>query len=354
MSWVDPLTSPALLTAPVSVSGVWRYVTNQGMADPGSGLVRSSAARDQMALSTTDKGGADHQAALAALTTGASVEAIQKSDATVQARWELTADAVDHTTWVLLTGVLLASSPGWAPSGNTDYVINAVNPDTPQPGPGPDTSFGTIDGLATKLGVTYDTPEQQAQAEQALEAARQVVRDLTGQQLTYAADDVVAMDWKGDLSLWLPELPVDGLTRVEARIGPQMDDTWQDWPTDQLQWSMRTGELRLTCNPWPPNGWATWGWPSAWMGGPGVALQGVRVTYDHGYDPVPADLVDVVYGLAGRSLASPTAGQVRQETIGAYSYQLSDMTAGPGTGWAAGLTAAEAATIQRYKVPNRA
>jgi hypothetical protein len=228
-------------------------------------------------------------------------------------------------------------------------VLTATNPDASSPAT-PPASIGTVDGLAQWLGVTFDTAEQ-AQADMALAAASGAVRDLTSQFLSYVADDTLLMDWNGDQSLFLPELPVVDVVNVEAlqTLGDPL--SWSDWPTDQLQWSMRTGELVLACEPWA--GWPSGGWP-AWLAGfPGRALQGIRVTYSHGFNPMPPELVGVTYGMASRMLDAPTGQALSGETIGAYAYTMSS-SALAGGGWAAGLTGPEAAIIARYRIANRA
>ena len=215
------------------------------------------------------------------------------------------------------------------------------------------TDFGSTDGLAQWLGSGFDSPERQAQAAAALAAAAGTIRALTGQHLTRVDDDVAVMDWNGDQSLFLPELPVTDVALVEARAALDDPDTWVEWPAGQLQWSMRSGELVLACEPW--TGWASGTWPPSWLGTPGRMLGGVRVTYSHGYDPAPPELVGVAYGMAARMLDAPGGAALSSETIGGYSYQMNTAAILPaGGGWAAGLTGPEAAVIARYRTVNRA
>ena len=217
-------------------------------------------------------------------------------------------------------------------------------------------TFGNTDDLAVWLGTSWDTPEAESQAQLALDAAAGVIRDLTGQHLTLVTDDQQLMDWRSELALYLPQLPVVDVAAVEARqlIGPDADpDTWLAWPEEQLQWSERTGELRLSCQPFA--WWTAGGWPAWWGHYPGIALRAIRVTYTHGYDPLPADLASVAYSMAGRMLSAPDGSVVTSETIGAYAYQISaGAIANAGSGWASGLTGPEAAVISRYRRPNPA
>jgi len=226
-----------------------------------------------------------------------------------------------------------------------------AHPTTKGPMNTTETDFGTAAGLSDWLGRQLD-PNQ---ADQALAAAQGVVRSLCRQYLSYVADEQLVMDWRGDLALYLPELPVTDVSAVEARqlVGDGADpNTWTPWPEGQLQWSQRTGELRLACMPF-----AGWGdsWPTWWGNYPGVALGGIRVTYSHGYDPVPPELIGVVYGIAGRMLAAPDGRQLGGETIGAYSYTTDAGGLAPAGGsWAAGLSGPEAAIIANYRTFNRA
>lgn len=215
--------------------------------------------------------------------------------------------------------------------------------------PTPDDSLGTQDGLATWLGRTFDTPQAQAQADQALIMAQGTLRALCRQYLSAAADDALVLDWDGGVSVFLPELPVVAVDAVEGHDPNAADPTaWVAWPATWW-WSQRTGEVRLSSPDYSGWWWGASGW---WWGSCGSELQALRITYDHGFDPVPAELLGVVYGLAGRGLGGAATGgvPVKAETIGGYSYQLGDVSAASGS-WAAGLTSAEAAIVSRYRMP---
>lgn len=151
------------------VNGVWRYVTNAGMADPGAGLIRTSAAGDQMAISATDKNGGDQHAGLAAIELGATLRAIQRSDATIWAEFVTDAAAIDRGTWIELSGLDAAASAGWAGAdGNTDYVVTATNP---QVGTGAD--WITTDDVLAWVGPMADA----ARLADSTAAAKRYVED---------------------------------------------------------------------------------------------------------------------------------------------------------------------------------
>jgi hypothetical protein len=184
----------------------------------------------------------------------------------------------------------------------------------------------------------------------ALASAQGVVRALTAQHLTAVSADEQVLDWDGGASVFLPELPVTAVATVEGH-DPNADDptAWVSWPATWA-FSRQTGELQLIVPAW--QGW-WWGSTAAWWPGCGPELQALRVTYDHGYEPLPPELVGVVYGIASRGLLTAAVGgqPVKGETLGQYAYTLGEVSTGLG-GWAAGLTAAEAAIIARYSIPN--
>lgn len=48
-----------------------------------------------------------------------------------------------------------------------------------------------------------------------------------------------------------------------------------------------------------------------------------QVTYTHGYDQTPDDIVTVVCGMVGRALATPGYGSIQSQTAGPFSQRLS-------------------------------
>lgn len=74
-----------------------------------------------------------------------------------------------------------------------------------------------------------------------------------------------------------------------------------------------------------------------------------QVTYTHGYTLVPDDVMGVVCSMVVRVLTAPGLGGVISESVGEYSYRLSDTAAqGP-----MALTQAEKDTLKAY-LPRRA
>lgn len=86
--------------------------------------------------------------------------------------------------------------------------------------------------------------------------------------------------------------------------------------------------------------------PDPWAWEPRrTALGFVDVTYTHGYNPLPDDLVGLVCQVAGRGYGTlPTESGVSQESLGAYSYTIgSTAAAGP-----FGLFAGEEAWLEQF------
>lgn len=76
----------------------------------------------------------------------------------------------------------------------------------------------------------------------------------------------------------------------------------------------------------------------------------VTVTYTHGYDPVPDDIIGVVCSMALRALGQmPDETGVSQETLGGYSYTIGSAAAQGGIG----MLDNERAIAQAYRRPTR-
>lgn len=126
-------------------------------------------------------------------------------------------------------------------------------------------------------GAGYDDDQIAA----CLQLASSVIRGYTGQAIAEVIDDVVDVTPAGYAAL-LPELPV---TAVSAVMVKSID------PTGAVVWTTATGY------DWTRNGMIyPVTVPAAWPA-PGLR-DSLRVTYTHGYSPVPQDIVDVCKRLA--------------------------------------------------------
>lgn len=157
-------------------------------------------------------------------------------------------------------------------------------------------TLATIADLDAR-GVTVDPSEETAVATY-LETASAIIRDAAGSHISRTTGTVVLAGTM-DTRLRLPSGPV---TAVSAVL---LDDA-------------AVNDYRLT------NGslWRSCGWQL------GCEPSEVSVTYTHGYDPVPADVVDLACRLAARQLVALRDSAdgtgladrlVMQERIGDYS-----------------------------------
>lgn len=163
------------------------------------------------------------------------------------------------------------------------------------------------------------------------------IRSFARQKVSKVVDDTVILPMAHPL--YLPQRPVISVSKVEAVY---FDDTLTVIPASA--WQLRNNIVygigcRLgwhccgadCCEDWPWNGWY-------------VRLSDfVKVTYTHGYDPIPDDIVDVVGSVAERIAHQPKGG--------AYvtSHKIDDFaeTFGDQTQHASGLLPGEENTVKR-------
>lgn len=178
--------------------------------------------------------------------------------------------------------------------------------------------------LAAFMGTTTSALNT-ALADLSLSAAEARVRKYIDQTITLVSGDVVYLDGNGRYKIRLPQRPVRSVALVEEGFaGPD----WETLSTDSYH---LRGSILIR-------------WDGAkWL--PGQA--NLRVTYTHGYDVgaidsdfsdsdfdaqhVPADLSLATLSLArriyenlGADAEAGALGGIKAETIGAYSYTLSE------------------------------
>lgn len=160
-------------------------------------------------------------------------------------------------------------------------------------------TFANVAQLAARLGRTI--AEDDARALQILADASAAIRNEARQTINLVEGDVQKLRGSWSQDLWLPERPVADVTTITLSNTLDLDSeplaaTGYDWD--------RLGLLRRTSGHW---------------GGSGAT---VTVTYDHGYDPIPDDLVALCIQIASRLYTNPDG--TAQETIGSYSYSAGD------------------------------
>jgi hypothetical protein len=159
------------------------------------------------------------------------------------------------------------------------------------------TSLATVDQLAAYLQqpITAGDPA----ATLMLQIASGAVRDELQQDLDYVAHDVQILDPINGWTIVLPQMPVTDVTLVEYLDANQV---WTTADPALYTVSLRTGIIQAmsyTGIPWPAV-------PASW-----------RVTYSHGYNPIPDGLVGVCLGVAARTYSTPAGTE--SEKIGGYN-----------------------------------
>ncbi|MFJ2174334.1 hypothetical protein ACIOHE_15650 [Streptomyces sp. NPDC087851] len=196
----------------------------------------------------------------------------------------------------------------------------------------------TTDDVLNAAGAAANaTPEQVALA---VRRASARVRRYTRQTLTFVTGDVIELPG-GERVLRLPQYPLvvddaDPLTVVEVA-----DLGGIDWTAIEGRDYTRLGNELTRGYPWQA--------PTRLMGWPGSRVRGVwapkvRVTYSHGYQEVPDDIVDVVLDLAVMNLSNPE--NLRTVSIDDYSRTYASETIG-----GARLTKSHREDLRSYRRP---
>ena len=155
------------------LSGVWRYDSSEVIAAPAPGYLRSGPAPvTQLAVASQSSGGADAHTDLLRLNSGATMLMQEVSDATLAAKFQLTASAVDHTTWVEYLVVVVTTTSVGAPRKNQDLLVNGVVAATHGP-------YTTIAELQRVLQKPAPTAAEQTAMQRTIDnAAREIDWDL--------------------------------------------------------------------------------------------------------------------------------------------------------------------------------
>ncbi|MBB4985031.1 hypothetical protein [Streptomyces nymphaeiformis] len=181
----------------------------------------------------------------------------------------------------------------------------------------------TLPPLATAADlVAAGATGTDAAIDMALRRASARVRKYTRQDITFVASETVELPG-GERVLRLPQYPlvVDGgnpLTVVEVA-----DFSGIEWTAIEGRDYSRLGNELTRGFPWQAPT-RLMGWP--WNRPQGVWAPKVRVTYSHGYEEVPDDIVDVVLDLATMNLSNP--GNLREVAIDDYRQVFASETIG--------------------------
>lgn len=179
-------------------------------------------------------------------------------------------------------------------------------------------ALATVDDVAAILNRPLSITEVST-ATRLLEIASGMVRRYTRQDLTFALGDMVTIPGNWGQSIILPQRPVVNVSSVTINGATPPFAAWK-LIDDEL--FIGTGSFQ------PDYGTALWGGTGLW--GPAGSFQGpqatgatwqgpqvsVAVVYDHGYDPIPDDIVNEVAGMAALQMSSPVG--IDEERVGGY------------------------------------
>ena len=170
--------------------------------------------------------------------------------------------------------------------------------------------LATVEDLSGRLGRDLSSAESD-RAELLIADASATVRSYTGQEISLS-ESTSRVRVKDGVAR-LPQRPVVDVATVADTDGNDLDVTW-----------VAGDRVRLT----------------------DVAHDWVDVTYTHGYEEVPAEIVAVVCQIAGRAFGRPPDETgLQSETIGQYSYSVGAAAAAGGLG----LLNDERAVLDRYR-----
>lgn len=155
--------------------------------------------------------------------------------------------------------------------------------------------LATADELADLTGQTIDADR----AAILLELASAAVRDVAGITIDAATSTDELLDGPGGCELILPEWPVRAVTQLVEIDADGTEDVLRgpDDTAPEYRWS-RSGVVTRT-GTWPHR------------------PRSVKVTYDHGFDVVPAGIKRATLLAAARGLSSPLG--YTSESIGDWS-----------------------------------
>lgn len=172
--------------------------------------------------------------------------------------------------------------------------------------------FCTISDLENLLHLSIPT-EKIPSAEAAIAAATQAIKNYTCQTISQVVDDAITLDGNGKTRLFLPELPVTGITSVTVDGSSLVDGT--DYKLGMYGVLYRLGGY-------------------VWTAG----IANIEVVYSHGYASIPDDIVNVCARAAARAyqagLRAEELGGVAVQSLGLGDYQVAFGAENHGEGYA--------------------
>lgn len=189
---------------------------------------------------------------------------------------------------------------------------------------------------AYSTGMTVST----ASAELALRIASAAIRKHTKQTITFVENETVLLQG-GERMLKLPQRPLFRDDAHPLTVAEIPDGTGIEVPAiEGVAFLVNGSELRRGCPLYPQS--RTMGWPRHRP--LGIWADRVKVTYSHGYQEVPDDIVGICLDLAAATLSNPK--RLRSESAGATAVTYTVETFGTGS-----LTSDHKATLRHYRRP---
>lgn len=184
----------------------------------------------------------------------------------------------------------------------------------------PNDPLAGVDDFTEWFGLTAPTVDDTNRIHTALEIASAEIRN-NRRIFTLTENEIVLVDGSLAETLLLPKnrLPVTGVTLVEELSGTD----YVTLDADSYDWSPDGYLIRRSLSCWTPR------------------PLGVRVTYSHGYDPIPRDVAGVCLSLAGRLYTNPDNASIQSEQLGDHHVTY--------TGATGGLSPAEEAVLRMYE-----
>ncbi len=200
-------------------------------------------------------------------------------------------------------------------------------------------SLATVADLEARIGRSLTTTEE-ARADALLADASALIRGYTKQDFEQVEDDVVELPVAGAF-IRLPQRPVTAVSSVVALgYAPVPDLTLPEgtWGWDGID--------QVEIYPVASDVWVSLPETLYDTGGPGT----YRITYDHGYATIPADVVAVCCRMVLAVLLAPTMTEgLVQERIGQYSYQYGQAPGQASPGATVRLGDDDRDVLSRYK-----
>lgn len=182
--------------------------------------------------------------------------------------------------------------------------------------------LATIDDLTDRIpgGVPAGS---ETRAEALLRDASEAVRKFTGQTFNTATSALANAKLRNGI-VRLAQRPVTDVETVQDFDGNTLTFTW-------------LGDDRVNVCPQVFDMWSMVPYRNT--------LAEVRVTYTHGYDDIPDDVISIVCNVVARALGrDPQDGGVTQESIEGYSYTVGSI----GAAGAVGLLSDEQRALSVY------